>query len=441
MKWDDILFRTAVKAFRQRQRDQARTQRQRLKQAREDEKLRLKQARLAKRIPLDREIGSLTGEEFEAFVASLFEREEWRVSLTAQSGDMGIDINLSHVSDGRRAVVQCKKYKGSVGQPVIRDLYGVMTHVKADEGYVVTTGHFTPAAISFSRGKSIRLIDGEALWSWVQCHKSAETSCADHDSRSEQVSSPSMAHSQADRHAAPAKQREDSEVFLSAESEAFLRQMGDGFADLRELIGIIRATPAVHHVDSPQTVFSTAQAEQICKNHLAILESAVDSIDRLVRTGHTSMSEKTPTHYVQGHFEDIGKVLHRIEAGYSDVRSIATVGVRQSQIMQALAECYSSLLDDLDEFFAMAEHPGRMLLESPARALAEGVVIRTPDGEFRFTLTGSNDFPRAREALNRLGKQRRLSSPSTGAGCLAPVIALPCAMAAVAGILALALWG
>jgi len=441
VKWDDILFRTAVKAFRQWQRDQARAQRQRLKQTREDEKLRLKQARLAKRIPLDREIGSLTGVEFEAFVASLFEREEWRVSLTAQSGDMGIDMNLSHVSDGRRAVVQCKKYKGSVGQPVIRDLYGVMTHVKADEGYVVTTGHFTPAAVSFSRGKSIRLIDGEALWSWVQRHKSAETSCAGHDSRTEQVSSTSMAHLQADRHTAPAKQREDSEVFIPAESEAFLWRMVDGFAGLRKLLGSIRATPDVHHVDSPQSVFSTAQAKQICVSHFAIHESALETLDWLLKTKLATFSEKTSTHGIQGYFEDMAGVLRRIGAGYSDVRSIATADVRQSRIMQTLVECYSSLLDDLDVFFAQAERPGRLFLESPERALAEGVVLLAPDGKPRFTGTVATDLPRAREALDRLREQLRLSSPSTGAGCLAPVIALLCAVVAIAGILALTLWG
>lgn len=181
MKWSDLFLKTAVKAYKEAQREQAKAQREWQREARRAEKAHLKQARLERRISLDRELGSLSPEEFEAFVAALFERDGWRASLTAQSGDMGIDINLTRRSDGRRAVVQCKRYRGTVGQPVIRDLFGTMTHEGVDDGYVVTTGHFSSAAVSFSQGKSIQLIDGEGLLEWVNRHKEFARSSAGTD--------------------------------------------------------------------------------------------------------------------------------------------------------------------------------------------------------------------------------------------------------------------
>ena len=262
MKWGDLLFRTAVRGVKQWQRDQARIQRQGLKQARQDETLRLKQASFQRRISLDREIGGLTPEEFEAFVASLFEKEGWQASLTSRSGDMGIDINLLRTSDGRRAVVRCKKYKGTVGQPVVRDLYGAMTHVKADEGYIVTTGRFSSAAISFTKGKSIRLVDGEALLPWVRRYKPVEVPVDVHDAKRRQDTSLSTANSLAGQQCEEAGA--NSGVFLNEQSRAFLMLLTDGFAEMRDLIESVRSAPLSSHAALPQSVLSNAQAEVVC---------------------------------------------------------------------------------------------------------------------------------------------------------------------------------
>ncbi len=69
---------------------------------------------------------------------------------------------------GERAVVQCKRYRGVVGEAVVRDLYGVMQHEKAPRGFLVTTGGISAAAGRWVRDKPIELIDGPRLASWPQ---------------------------------------------------------------------------------------------------------------------------------------------------------------------------------------------------------------------------------------------------------------------------------
>jgi restriction system protein len=60
---------------------------------------------------------------------------------------------------------QCKKYKGSVGAPEIRDFRGA-TVGRADRGMFITTGSFTKAAIEEANrdgAAPIDLVDGDQL--------------------------------------------------------------------------------------------------------------------------------------------------------------------------------------------------------------------------------------------------------------------------------------
>lgn len=104
--------------------------------------------------------------EFEQFVGYLYQKQGYSVSMTAVSGDEGIDLLLR--KERRTAVVQCKRYAGTVGQPVVRDLYGAMMHSGADEAMLVTSGVLSQPAETWARGKPIRLVDGHELMSWTR---------------------------------------------------------------------------------------------------------------------------------------------------------------------------------------------------------------------------------------------------------------------------------
>ena len=104
--------------------------------------------------------------EFEQFSGYLLAQQGYQVWTTVASGDEGIDLFLQQGT--KTAVVQCKRYSGTVGQPVVRDLYGAMIHAEANEAMLVTTGVISQPAETWAKGKPIRLIDGHELMSWMR---------------------------------------------------------------------------------------------------------------------------------------------------------------------------------------------------------------------------------------------------------------------------------
>ncbi len=111
------------------------------------------------------DLQSLNGLEFEQVCEQLVKKMGFETEVTKASGDGGIDIvatNNSPLLSGKY-IIQCKRYSGSVGEPIIRDLYGVVTSERANKGILMTSGTFTRQAIDFAEGKPIELIDGIEL--------------------------------------------------------------------------------------------------------------------------------------------------------------------------------------------------------------------------------------------------------------------------------------
>jgi hypothetical protein len=104
----------------------------------------------------------LTPENFEAFIADLFKAYGYEAEVVGGNADHGVDV-IVITDQGEKWVVQCKKYVGSVGEPVVRDLFGTMGHEDAQRAYLITTGSFTQQAVDWTIGKPMVLYDGEAL--------------------------------------------------------------------------------------------------------------------------------------------------------------------------------------------------------------------------------------------------------------------------------------
>lgn len=75
----------------------------------------------------------------------------------------GVDLVLSRAEE--RSIAQCKRFRGQVGQSVIRDFFGAVVHEKAKRGFVVTTGTFSLPAQSWALDKNLILVDGVDLLS------------------------------------------------------------------------------------------------------------------------------------------------------------------------------------------------------------------------------------------------------------------------------------
>lgn len=98
---------------------------------------------------------------FELFCGYLYREQGYDVQTTVVTGDGGVDLHLRHF--GRNIIAQCKRTTGTVGQAVVRDLYGTMLHNGADAAILLTTGRISQPALDFAIGKPIRLLDGNAL--------------------------------------------------------------------------------------------------------------------------------------------------------------------------------------------------------------------------------------------------------------------------------------
>lgn len=81
--------------------------------------------------------------------------------MTRRTGDEGVDLVLDR--EGERSIAQCKRYRGQIGQPLVRDFYGALVHENAKRGYFVTTGRFSLPAQTWAEGKNITLVDGVDL--------------------------------------------------------------------------------------------------------------------------------------------------------------------------------------------------------------------------------------------------------------------------------------
>jgi restriction system protein len=108
------------------------------------------------------QLGSLTPEGFEEFVAELFEALGHEVERVGGTGDEGADLRV--VRAGLRGVIQCKYHKsGVVGSPDLQKFLGTVHHTRSHKGYFVTTRTFSLAAERFAAGHPIELIDGPRL--------------------------------------------------------------------------------------------------------------------------------------------------------------------------------------------------------------------------------------------------------------------------------------
>ena len=108
------------------------------------------------------QLGALTPEGFEEFVAEVFEALGFGVEHVGGSGDEGVDLRLER--KGERAIVQCKYHsRGVVGSPELQKFLGTVHHTRSHKGFFVTTRTFSLAAERFVAEHPIELIDGPRL--------------------------------------------------------------------------------------------------------------------------------------------------------------------------------------------------------------------------------------------------------------------------------------
>ncbi len=118
------------------------------------------------------EVDALSWQEFEAYVADLCRRDGCtKVEVSGKSGDLGADV-VGYLADGRKLVVQCKKYAPhrSVSSQDIQKFVGTARPEHgADVALFVTTCRtFTKAALGLAVRQDIVALHRDLLGAWVK---------------------------------------------------------------------------------------------------------------------------------------------------------------------------------------------------------------------------------------------------------------------------------
>jgi restriction system protein len=108
-------------------------------------------------------VDALDPYEFEGYIEEYYRRKGYLLTPRGgRSADGGIDL-VAEKGD-ERLIIQCKHWRvRSVGIRPVRELWGLVDHERATGAVLVTSGSFTPDAISFARGKRLDLVHGDLL--------------------------------------------------------------------------------------------------------------------------------------------------------------------------------------------------------------------------------------------------------------------------------------
>nr|BFD87337.1 hypothetical protein StreXyl84_67380 [Streptomyces sp. Xyl84] len=118
------------------------------------------------------EVDALSWQEFERYVAELCRRDGCtRVVVSGRSGDLGADV-VGYLADGRKLVVQCKKYAPhrSVSSQDMQKFVGTarLEHGADVALFVTTCRTFTKAALGLALRQDIVALHRDLLGSWVK---------------------------------------------------------------------------------------------------------------------------------------------------------------------------------------------------------------------------------------------------------------------------------
>jgi hypothetical protein len=120
------------------------------------------------RVGLTSNFSTMSGFDFEYFVARLLRAMGFETEVTKKTGDYGVDIIAK--KDRKIVAVQCKRYTegNPVGNGEIQKCLGAMHKVKAKNSIFVTTSHFTKNALQQAEKAPIELWDKDTLHNYVK---------------------------------------------------------------------------------------------------------------------------------------------------------------------------------------------------------------------------------------------------------------------------------
>lgn len=106
-------------------------------------------------------IDTMTGRQFEEFIADFFKKKGYLTTLTPETGDFGIDIIIEN--DYIKIGIQTKCYIEKVSNSAVQEAVTGIRHYNLDKAMVVTNSYFQPSAITLAKDNNVILWDRDKL--------------------------------------------------------------------------------------------------------------------------------------------------------------------------------------------------------------------------------------------------------------------------------------
>lgn len=110
-------------------------------------------------------ISQMSGQQFEWFVADVFEALGYNVKPMGASGDQGVDVLLE--SEDETIAIQCKNYSKPVGNKPVQEIFSGSAYYGATEAWVVAPQGFTKGGFELAERLNVKLFDNFGISSWI----------------------------------------------------------------------------------------------------------------------------------------------------------------------------------------------------------------------------------------------------------------------------------
>lgn len=117
-------------------------------------------------------VDEMSGEAFEEFLLAHFMTQGYKGYITPRTDDYGADLVIE--KDGRKIVVQAKRWKKVVGIEAVQQVVSAIKHYDAHKGMVITNSSFTENAYELASSNGIELWDRKILIEFMKKYKDKE---------------------------------------------------------------------------------------------------------------------------------------------------------------------------------------------------------------------------------------------------------------------------
>jgi len=111
------------------------------------------------------DIDSMTGLQFEEYLAFLLRDRGFNVENIRGSNDFGVDLIAQQ--GPQRIAIQAKRYSRPISRTAISDAVAGMQHHGCNSSMVITNNRFTKSAKEFATSTNCTLIDRDILANWL----------------------------------------------------------------------------------------------------------------------------------------------------------------------------------------------------------------------------------------------------------------------------------